>query len=192
VLGRGYGGYERGTLAVFGTDDPQFGTQPRTENGSLGFGAHNDFVKALVENGIVGLVLWVLTLGGVISIAARARKLRDVGPWATAILAVAVSLTLVSFADNIQTAPVDMVYLFGLSGALAGVTLRHGARTPQRVLTLEGTEEEAAPVMVEAIEEPAQPADPEPLPEPEPAQRPASAAGLRSRVRTWLGRRSSR
>jgi O-antigen ligase len=178
VFGRGYGSYPRDTLLVFGTNDAEFGTLPKNPNGAYGFGAHNDFVKALVETGVVGLVLWALTLVGVISVAARARRVREIAPWATAGLAIAVSLTLVSVADNIQTAPVDMVYLFGLSGALAGVALR------------------ARPVAAAVVAPAAVAADPaaKPVAEPEESPEPASPAAIarpstRTRMGRWLRRR---
>jgi O-antigen ligase len=200
VLGRGFGSYSRDTVIVFGTHDPQLSTLPQKRNGAYGFGAHNDFVKATVETGVVGLLLWTLTLTGVISVAARARRVRELAPWATAILTVAVSLTLVSLADNIQTAPVDMVYLFALTGALAGAASRfrpvHAGEAAKSAAPEAERSESDSPV---GLAEP----DPEPKPEPEspvaeqpaadePATRPpapaAPAPTARARIGRWLRR----
>jgi O-antigen ligase len=189
VLGRGFGSYARNTVTVFGFRDAHYGTLPKKENGVFGFGAHNDYVKSLVETGVVGLVLWVLTLGGVISVAARARRVREIAPWATGVLAVGVALSLVSLADNIQTAYVDMLYLFALAGAVAGAAGRYRA-APSPV----ASQSAAAPAPKAAPPEP----DVEPEPEPEPAapdgapeqpRRADGAAQIRARLGGWLRRR---
>jgi putative inorganic carbon (HCO3(-)) transporter len=190
LTGRGFGGYARDTLLVLGTQDPQLSTKPRKPHGALGFGAHNDYVKALVETGIPGLVLWVLTLTGVIAVAARARRVPAVAAWATAILAVAITLSLVSFADNIQTAPVDMVYLFGLAGAVTGVAARTRRAAGQvAVAPSEPAQTEAEPAAVAEAAVEAGPSESEPEPDAVPAPaRPAPS--VRMAIGRWLRRRS--
>lgn len=194
VTGRGFGSYSRDTVLVLGTQDPQLSTKPRKRHGALGFGAHNDYVKAIVETGIPGLVLWALTLTGTIAVAARARRVPGAAAWATAIVTIGITLSLMSFADNIQTAPVDMVYLFGLAGALAGMTAR-ARRAPSAVAAAgpvvaepvaEPEAEAALPVAVEPeLESPAEPAPEQPVARAVP--RPAGAA--RAAIGRWLRRR---
>jgi O-antigen ligase len=200
VLGRGFGSYARNTVTVFGFNDAQYGTLPQKKGGSFGFGAHNDYVKSLVESGVLGVSLWVLTLLGVMSVAARARRIPEIAPWATAVLTVAVALSLVSLADNIQSAYVDMLYLFALAGAVAGAARFRAARRPVAAAAL--------PEVGHAEPEPDVPPEPQPEPEPEPEPEPdvieadappAGAAGprvlserasqIRAQAGAWLRRR---
>ena len=127
VLGRGFGSYFRGTVAVFGLSNRDFSTRPQVPDGPLGFAAHNDYVKALVESGLPGLVLWVLVLFGLVSVAARARGTPGAEPYATAMLGVTLALVGMSFADNIEASPASMIYAFVMCGALAGLTAARGA-----------------------------------------------------------------
>jgi O-antigen ligase len=187
VFGRGFGSYQRDTLIVYGTHDRGLSTLPQKPNGAYGFGAHNDFVKTLVETGIVGVALWILTLVGVMSTAGGAIRVRSISPWATAIFAAAVALTFVSLTDNIQAAAVDMIYLFALAGAVAGAAARvRRARSPEVGVA-------SAPVEEPAAEEPLPPAEPAVAPEPAPAPVApgirAEAPALRARVGRWLRRR---
>ena len=122
ITGRGFGSYFRGTVAVFGLSNRDFSTRPQIPNGPLGFAAHNDYVKALVESGIPGLVLWGLVVFGLVSVAARARGTPGAEPYATAMLGVTVALVGMSFADNIEASPASVIYAFVMCGALAGLT----------------------------------------------------------------------
>ncbi|MEA2425130.1 MAG: hypothetical protein QOH13_1540, partial [Thermoleophilaceae bacterium] len=87
---------------------------------SLGFTAHNDFVKSWVETGALGLLLWVGTLAGIGYTLLRALRLPEVGPWAAGCLSTLVAFVLMSLSDNVQAYTVPLVYLFGLAGAVAG------------------------------------------------------------------------
>lgn len=130
VQGTGFGSYFRGTVAVFGLTNRDFSTRPQVPNGPLGFAAHNDYVKALVESGIPGLVLWVLVVAGLVSVAARARGTPGAEPYATAMLGVTLALAGMSFTDNIEASAASVIYAFVLCGALAGLTAaqRSGAQ----------------------------------------------------------------
>jgi O-antigen ligase len=194
VFGQGFASYSRGTVEVFGTQDPNFSTLPQRPHGALGFGAHNDYVKTMVETGVVGLVLWVLTLVGVVVTAIRARRIPALAPWGTAVLAVALALSLVAFADNVQAAVIDMVYLFGLAGALAGALHYTSRRRSVPAVVVPQPEAPFAAVEVEpeaTMEpEPVSEADTEraaaPEPAPEARRTPPTA---RARMGRWLRRR---
>jgi O-antigen ligase len=51
------------------------------------FVAHNVFLAVLAELGVVGLVLFLVLVGGALAGAARALRAREVGPWARGVLA---------------------------------------------------------------------------------------------------------
>jgi hypothetical protein len=102
-------------------------------------------------------------------------------------LAIAVALSLVGVADNIQAAAVDMMYAFGLCGALAGVALRPSAAAAV-------TKAKRAPGIGEEPGIPDAGADPEPEPVLEPERplpvRPSPLSSVRTRLGSWLrGRR---
>jgi O-antigen ligase len=187
VLGRGYGSYARDTLLVYGTRDPEFGTLPKKPNGAYGFGAHNDFVKTLVETGVVGAALWALTLLGVMSLGRRGRRIPAVRPWGTAIFAVGVAITLVSLADNIQAAAVDTIYLFALAGALAGAMRTQPQRA--RVLVAAPVAAPVEPAPTPGGDAAAEEPEPEAEPEPEPAPSTAPQPNVRRRLGSWLRHR---
>jgi O-antigen ligase len=122
ATGRGFGSYFRDTVAVFGLSNRDFATRPADPTQQLGFGAHNDYVKALVETGVVGLVLWVLVLTGLVSVAARARSAPGAEPYATAMVGVTMALAGMSLADNVEASAASIIYAFVMCGALAGIT----------------------------------------------------------------------
>jgi O-antigen ligase len=199
LVGQGFGSYSRVTVRRFGHSDRRYPTIQKPYLGvysPLGFTAHNDYVKMLVEMGIPGLVLWVLVFAGVIWTAARARRVRGLEPIAAGALAVTVALMLISVSDNLQGYTVVLMYAFAVCGALAGVTrataaaraapapdvdLRSAAPAP-------GTGETAA----ERPPEPA-PAAPDPPADQQPAKRRPSSVWQaaqrgRERARILLGR----
>jgi O-antigen ligase len=122
VTGRGFGSYFRDTVAVFGLSNRDFATRPTNPSQQRGFGAHNDYVKALVETGVAGLVLWVLVLAGLVSVAIRARSAPGAEPYASAMVGVTLALAGMSLADNIEASAASIIYAFVMCGALAGVT----------------------------------------------------------------------
>jgi hypothetical protein len=80
-----------------------------------------------VEGGVLGLVLWVATLGGMALMGWRARKVPGVGPYATATVALAIGFLAISAVDNVQGYSAVTAYLFVLAGAVAGAAYhRHG------------------------------------------------------------------
>jgi putative inorganic carbon (hco3(-)) transporter len=131
ITGRGFGSYFRDTVAVFGLSNRDFTTRPIGPTQQLGFGAHNDYVKALVETGVAGLILWVSVLAGLVSVAVRARTAPGAEPYATAMLGVTLALAGMSLADNVEASAASIIYAFVMCGALAGVTAeRRRAQAP--------------------------------------------------------------
>jgi O-antigen ligase len=122
VLGQGFGSYPRISVKEFGYLNPHYGVRDRNHPGRpQGIAAHNDYVKMFVETGIVGLVLWVLTLAGLASTAGRARRAPPLAAYAAGMVAVAVALALVSIADNVQGYTTVLLVAGAMVGALAGV-----------------------------------------------------------------------
>jgi O-antigen ligase len=127
LTGQGFGSYQRLTLKEFGFQDGTFGTVSRSPSGAVtgvGFAAHNDYVKLYVETGVPGLILWVLTLTGVVVAAASAARVPELRPWAVAVAALAGAFAVMSASDNIQGYAVPVAILFALTGALAGARSR--------------------------------------------------------------------
>ncbi|HET8673512.1 MAG TPA: O-antigen ligase family protein, partial [Thermoleophilaceae bacterium] len=126
--GQGYGSYNRLTVQEFGTQDPNYPTiADRNHPGEseLGFAAHNDYVRAFVEDGVPGLVLWVLFLTGLVAVTWRGRRAGGgVAPYACAGVAIGCALIVMSGADNISGYTVVLVYAAALAGAVAGATRR--------------------------------------------------------------------
>lgn len=132
--GQGYGSYNRLTVKEFGTQDPAY---PTIENpahptaSQLGFSAHNDYVRALVETGVPGLVLWVLFLSGLVSVPLKARRVPGVAPYAAAAAAVGIALIIMSASDNIAGYTVVLLYAAAAAGGVVGAArgVRAGLRT---------------------------------------------------------------
>jgi O-antigen ligase len=131
LTGQGFGSYSRLTVKEFGTQDPRHPTiadkrHPGTSQ--LGFAAHNDYVRAIVETGVPGLMLWVLFLTGLVSMPFRARRAAGIGPYACAAVSIGTALIVMSGADNISGYTVVLVYaaalVGGISGAVRGERLR--------------------------------------------------------------------
>ena len=74
-----------------------------------------------VETGIIGLSLWVLTLGGLISTAWRARRAPPLRAYARAMVAVMIALATVSYADNVQGYTTVLLVTSAMIGGLAGL-----------------------------------------------------------------------
>jgi O-antigen ligase len=129
LTGQGFGGYQRLTVKEFGYQDGTFSTIRRSPNSgisSVGFAAHNDYVKLYVETGVPGVVLWIAVLIGVTITAASAARVPELKPWAVSVAALAVAFALMSASDNIQGYAVPVAILFALTGALAGAQRRTG------------------------------------------------------------------
>ena len=127
LTGEGFGGYQRLTVKEFGYQDLTFSTIRRNGAGaisSIGFAAHNDYVKLYVETGVPGVILWVAVLIGVVLTAAHAARVPGLRPWAVAVAALAAAFALMSASDNIQGYAVPVAILFALTGALAGASRR--------------------------------------------------------------------
>jgi O-antigen ligase len=133
LTGQGYGSYNRLTVKEFGTQDPGYPTvadpaHPATSQ--LGFAAHNDYVRAIVETGVPGLVLWVLFLTGLVRVPLEGRRAPGVAPYAAAAAAIGIALIVVSASDNVSGYTVVLVYAAALAGGVAGAArgLRPSAR----------------------------------------------------------------
>ena len=138
LTGQGFGSYRRKTLEEFGLQGNTYATvndAEQTGRVTLGFAAHNDYVKHWVETGATGLVLWCLTLIGLLVVQLRALRVRQLSPWAAALLACTVAFIGISASDNVQGYTVPTLYLVVLTAALAAVA-HHSRRV---------TEEPAAP-----------------------------------------------
>jgi O-antigen ligase len=127
LTGQGFGSYQRLTVKEFGYQDGSFSTIQTSARGgisSVGFAAHNDYVKLYVETGVPGLLLWVAVLIGLVITAASAARVPELRPWAMAVAALGVAFALMSASDNIQGYGVPVAILFALTGALAGAQRR--------------------------------------------------------------------
>ena len=123
LTGQGFGSYQRLTVREFGYQDGSFSTiqfSPRGGISSLGFAAHNDYVKLYVETGVPGVALWIAVLIGLVVTAASAARVPELRPWAIAVAALGLAFALMSASDNIQGYAVPVAILFALTGALAG------------------------------------------------------------------------
>ena len=131
LTGTGFESYPRMTLTEFGREDPKYPTAPKgAQHGTaLGFFAHNDYVKMLVEMGFPGVILWTLVLIGLPATGLRARRVPGVGPAATAVVAIGTAFLIISVSDNLQDYTVAELYAYGLAGSVVGVMLarRSGA-----------------------------------------------------------------
>jgi O-antigen ligase len=123
LTGQGFGSYRRLTLKEFGYQDGSYSTI-ETEPGrgvvSVGFAAHNDYVKLYVETGVPGVLLWIAVLVGLVATAASAARVPELRPWAVAVAGLGVAFALMSASDNIQGYAVPLAILLALTGALAG------------------------------------------------------------------------
>jgi O-antigen ligase len=125
LTGQGFGSYRRKTVEEFGLEGRTYGTVQDTEqNGTVtrGFTAHNDFVKSWVETGAIGVLLWFATLIGLGVVQIRAMRFRELKPWATALFGASIAFLIMAFSDNVQAYTVPLLYLFVLTGALAGAS----------------------------------------------------------------------
>src|SRR5437763_981888 len=135
LTGSGFGSYSRMTLKEFGTETPHYGTifdpaHPLTSE--RGFGAHNDYVRMLVEMGVPGLCLWLAVLFGLFAATLRARRSPELAPWACAGTAVMIAVIFMSAGTNIQASTVVLVYVAGLIGALTGAASAHASRAREK------------------------------------------------------------
>jgi O-antigen ligase len=124
LTGQGFGSYRRLTIKEFGLEGRTYGTvQDADGSGHLSFGftAHNDFVKSWVETGVLGLILWLGTLAGLGYTLIRALRVPGAGAWAAGLLSALLAFLVMSLSDNVQAYTVPLVYLCGLTGAVAGV-----------------------------------------------------------------------
>lgn len=132
--GQGYGSYNRLTVKEFGTQDPSYPTvqdKAHPTRAQLGFSAHNDYVRALVETGVPGLLLWVLFLTGLVTVPIKGRRIPGVAPYAAAAAAVGAGLIVMSASDNIEAYTVVLLYAAAVVGGVAGAArgARLGAKT---------------------------------------------------------------
>ena len=89
---------------------------------------HNDFLRAFVEMGVVGLVAFVVLLAALIGVAARANRRAQGARARTVALAfvgVITAFVVSSIAANLLGQVVILWYVFALAGAAAWVA-RHG------------------------------------------------------------------
>ena len=121
-LGQGFGSYQRLSIKEFGYFDRHYQVaDPGHPFAPRGIAPHNDYVKMFVETGIIGLSLWVLTLGGLISAAWRARRAPPLRAYARAMVAVMIALAIVSYADNVQGYTTVLLVTSAMIGGLAGL-----------------------------------------------------------------------
>lgn len=126
VLGQGFGSYQRVSIRQFGLDNRHY----RTVDGADPFGKprgltpHNDFVGTFVENGLVGLGLWLAALLGLLATAVRARRYAPVSAIATGMVALMTALLVMSFSDAVRGYTVVLVTTGVVIGGLAGVMAR--------------------------------------------------------------------
>jgi O-antigen ligase len=127
VFGQGFGSYQRLTIKEFGYEDKTFSTVRVTQGvgiNSVGFAAHNDYVKTYVETGVPGLILWAFVLLANVVVAARAARLPELKPWATAAAALGLAFALMSFSDNIQGYGVPLALMLAITTTLAAAYRR--------------------------------------------------------------------
>jgi O-antigen ligase len=125
VLGQGFGSYRRLTVREFGLEARTYGTVGAAQqNGKItvGFTAHNDFVKSWVESGALGLALWIAILVGVAASLIGGLRVPEVRPWAAGVLGAELGFVLMSLSDNVQAYTVPMLCLFALAGGIAGAS----------------------------------------------------------------------
>jgi O-antigen ligase len=136
LTGQGFGTYRLVTVREFGLGltDELYGGENQAKGGlqiRAGFSAHNDYVKAAVELGAPGLLLWTAVLIGAASVAWVARRHEALRPWAIATAVLGLVLAAMSFSDNVQGYTAVLLYAFAMAGALAGahhgLTVRGGA-----------------------------------------------------------------
>jgi O-antigen ligase len=125
LTGQGFGSYRRMTVKQFGLEGRTYGTVQDTEQNGVttrGFTAHNDFVKAWVETGATGFVLWIAVLAGLIATQLRVIAVRELRPWGIALLGASVAFVIMSLSDNVQAYTVPLLYLLVLTAAAAGTS----------------------------------------------------------------------
>lgn len=115
LTGHGLSSYQPLSVAEFGISE-EIGTS--LEDG--GIYAHNDYLNLAVELGIFGVLLWLATLVGLAVLLWRARENEPVRPYATAMFALVVALTLMSASDNILSYTGLLYYVMVLCGAVLG------------------------------------------------------------------------
>jgi O-antigen ligase len=124
LTGQGFGSYRRLSVQEFGLEGRTYGTVGDAQgNGQteIGFTAHNDFVKAYVENGVPGILLWVAVLVGLGIAQLRLLRIPSLGPWAVAMLAALAGIVVMSASDNVQEYSVPIFYVVAITAALAGL-----------------------------------------------------------------------
>jgi O-antigen ligase len=122
LTGFGYGAYPRYTVEVFG----RYGGDVNTNLSSTwrkGFGAHNDFLSALLQMGVPGLLTWcgfMFSLGG--SAFSLYRKSRD--PVVLGTFGSVVALVFMSISDNVQAYDYGWFLVAGMFTAYFAVLRR--------------------------------------------------------------------
>jgi O-antigen ligase len=133
LTGQGFGSYRRLSVRQFGLEGRTYGTVGDAQgNGQveIGFTAHNDFVKAYVENGVPGLVLWVAVLVGLAIAQVRLLRNPSLAPWGVAMLAALVGIVIMSASDNVQAYSVPIFYVVAITAALAALARREPVTAP--------------------------------------------------------------
>ena len=128
--GSGYGTYHSVTVAEYGLE-PENGWSNELPTGSpgagdrvLGVNAHNDYLKAFVENGVAGVALWCAVFLGAASALWSARHSAAVRPYAVALTSLVIGLMLISAGDNLRDNTVALVYAAAMIGAVLGAARR--------------------------------------------------------------------
>jgi O-antigen ligase len=130
IIGTGYGTYERGTVERLGLGQhPGFELRP-VYGYKLGFSAHNDFMKSLVELGVAGAALWIATLAGLARTGWRLRRDPRIGPLGDALVAVAIGSLTMGLSDNVENYNTALFLSMLVAGAAYGV--HHGGHATDR------------------------------------------------------------
>lgn len=128
LAGNGFGSYPRMTYVEFGALDPTYSTRIESDRSKVGFGAHNDYLKMLVETGFPGLALWVTVLVAAAVVMARARRVTALQGYGSAGLALMVTFIGMSVSDNLQSYTAVPFYTLAFVGAVAGAAYGIRAR----------------------------------------------------------------
>ena len=131
LTGHGFGSYHAvavneygqvNDLGGVGGPDPAAAT-PSKDN-IKGVNAHNDYLKALLENGVPGVLLWAAILAGMAGAAFGARGSPEIRGYATALFALTVALMGISAVDNLRDDILVYAYLAAALGAVLGIAGR--------------------------------------------------------------------
>jgi len=121
ITGTGFSTYHATTILEYGRiPQPRAPWEPAPADLIIGINAHNDYLKAFVEMGIPGVVLWSAVFIGWVAALWPVRRIDRLRPYAVAMISICAGLMLMSATDNVRDNTVVLVYAAGLTGAVLG------------------------------------------------------------------------